>query len=259
MQPSFRVCRCVVPAVTLAAACLSYSTHAAEKAEGTPATNHGLPLVFEENFENGADRWEPKSPDGWKMAEEDGKKFYSQHKNIDATKSLPHRSPWNIALLKDLVVGDMVLEVKVRQTSREYPHRDSCIVFGYQDPAHLYYVHFGSTKNDPNANQVFIVNAADRKKITEQEAQPIPWGAKTDWHKVKIVRKVDDGLIEAYFDDMEKPIEVAHDKNFKWGRIGIGTFDDTADFAEVKVWAIKVKPPMYEGVDGPRDVKPANR
>jgi hypothetical protein len=115
----------------------------------------------------------------------------------------------------------------------------------------MYYVHFASTKDDPHANQVFIVNAADRNKITEKEAAPVKWGEKTDWHTLKIVRNVGDGLIEAYFDDMEKPIEVAHDKTFKWGRIGIGTFDDTADFASVKLWGNKVKPGLREGLDAP--------
>ena len=42
---------------------------------------------------------------------------------------------------------------------------------------------------------------------------------------------------------MEKPIETAHDKTFTWGRIGMGTFDDTADFAEVKLWGKKAESP----------------
>jgi hypothetical protein len=239
-------------AILLAAAAAPYSTLvAADKSDAKGDTRNGLPLVFEETFSGGADRWEPKNAEGWKIVEENGAKIFSQHKNIDATKQLPHRSPWNIALLKDLTLGDFVMEVKVRQTSREYPHRDSCLVFDYQDPAHMYYVHFASTKDDPHANQVFIVNAADRNKITEKEAQPVKWGEKTDWHRLKIVRKADDGLIEAYFDDMDKPIEVAHDKTFKSGRIGIGTFDDTADFAEVKIWGNKAKPALNEGIDGP--------
>ena len=117
-------------------------------------------------------------------------------------------------------------------------------MFGYQNPAHLYYVHFAPAKNDPNADQVFIVNDADRKMITDKDhpSPGIDWGDQKTWHRLKIVRKVNDGLIEAYFDDMEKPIETAHDKTFTWGRIGIGTFDDTADFAEVKLWGEKVKP-----------------
>jgi hypothetical protein len=230
--------------------------HATSAAETSSDKKTGevakFPLLLDENFSSGAARWTPASPEGWKIIDIDGGKAFSEFKNINIEKKLPHRSPWNIALLNDINVGDFVLEVKVRETAREYPHRDSCLVFGYQDPAHMYYVHFASTKNDPHANQVFIVNAADRLKISEKEAEPVKWGGQTDWHRLKIVRHVADGLIEAYFDDMEKPIEVAHDKTFTWGRIGMGTFDDTADFAEVKLWGNKVKPGAREGLDEPK-------
>jgi hypothetical protein len=205
---------------------------------------------LDENFSKGADHWQPASPEGWKVIDVDGGKAFSEFKNVDITKKLPHRSPWNIALLKDIYVGDFVLEVKVRETAKEYPHRDCCLVFGYQNPEHFYYTHFASTTKDPHANQIFIVNAADRAKITEGDAEAVKWGSKTDWHRLKIVRTVSDGLIAAYFDDMEKPIETAHDKTFESGRIGIGTFDDTADFAEVKLWGNKVKTPVND-VDYP--------
>lgn len=99
---------------------------------------------------------------------------------------------------------------------------------------------------------MFIVNDADRLMITDKDHQSpgIDWVDQKAWHRLKIVRKVADGLIEAYFDDMEKPIETAHDKTFTWGRIGMGTFDDTADFAEVKLWGEKVTP-TAENVDYP--------
>ncbi len=240
MRP-FRVRFAVVLALSLVAV-----VQAADK-KSPDKTGRDLPLLLDENFSKRADRWSPASPEGWKLIDENGQKIFSEFKNVNIEKKLPHRSPWNIALLKDVNVGDFIMDVKVRETAHEYPHRDCCLVFGYQDPAHLYYVHFASTKNDAHANQVFIVNAADRLKISEKEAEPVKWGEPTAWHNLRIVRNVSDGLIEAYFDDMEKPIMVAHDKTFKWGRIGIGTFDDTADFAEVKLWGNKVKPEVNEG------------
>ena len=42
------------------------------------------------------------------------------------------------------------------------------------------------------------------------------------------MRKVADGTIEIYFDDMKKPLMTANDKTFAWGQIGLGTFDDAA-------------------------------
>ncbi|MBW8883948.1 MAG: hypothetical protein JF612_04050, partial [Planctomycetia bacterium] len=39
--------------------------------------------------------------------------------------------------------------------------------------------------------------------------------------------------IEIYFDDLQKPVMTANDKTFAYGRIGLGTFDDTADWDDI--------------------------
>ena len=214
-----------------------------------PAAAPNMPLLLDEDFSKGADRWAPAWPEGWKIIDIDGRKAYSEFQNPELKP--PKRSPWEIALLKEIEVGDFVLEVKMRETAHEYPHRDSVVVFGYQGPTNFYYVHFAPVTGDQNADQMFIVNDADRKKITDNDhlSTGAVWGEPTQWHRLKVVRKVADGLIEAYFDDMEKPLMVAHDKTFTWGRIGIGTFDDTADFAEVKLWGNKANPPATEAGD----------
>jgi len=133
-------------------------------------------------------------------------------------------------------VGDFDLEAKVRSTCKPYPHQDACLVFGYQDPVHFYYVHLGR-KTDDHANQVFIVKDAPRTKISTRTTDGTPW---TDgWHKVRIVRRVADGTIAVYFDDMKAPAMTATDKTFTWGRVGLGSFDDTADWADVTLRGIK--------------------
>lgn len=188
-----------------------------------------LPVVLNETFDQGADRWEPLDAKQWKVEEVDGNKIYRQHEKKSSYKP-PHRSPLNIALLKEVKAGDMVLTLKVRSTHADYGHRDACIVFGYQDPAHFYYVHLGA-KTDDHANQIFIVNDAPRTKISTKTTEGTKWT--DDWHQVKIVRKVEDGTIEIYFDDMKTPCMTATDKTFGAGRIGIGTFDDTADYDDI--------------------------
>lgn len=239
-----------------AAAAIFFVSHCAALAADT----NGLPKLLDENFSTGSEHWQPASPEGWKLIEVDGGKAFSEFKSVDISKKLPHRSPWNIALLKDVVVSDFVLDVKVRETAKESPHRDVCLVFGYQNPGHFYYVHFARVANDPHADQIFIVNDADRKAITDQDhlSPGVKWGDQSQWHRLRIVRQEADGLIEAYFHeddapftDADKPLMTAHDKTFPWGQIGIGTFDDTADFAEVKLWGNKVKPSINEGIDYP--------
>ena len=57
----------------------------------------------------------------------------------------------------------------------------------------------------------------------------------------KIVRNATDGTIEVYFDDRKKPIMTAVDKTFTWGQVGVGSFDDTGNWREVKLSGVKVE------------------
>jgi len=196
-----------------------------------------LPVVFEETFEKGADHWQPLDEKQWQIKKTAKGQVYSQYVKESAYKP-PHRSPTNVALLKDVTVGDLVLTAKVQSTHPDYGHRDAVVVFGYQDPAHFYYVHLGKQADD-HANQIFIVNGDARKKISLTSTSGTNWD--DNWHNVKVVRKVSGGAIEIYYDDMTKPVMTAKDETFKWGRIGVGTFDDTSDWDDIVVRGTKVE------------------
>ena len=145
------------------------------------------------------------------------------------------RSPFNIALLKHVVVGDFILEVDLAQTGREYGHRDLCLFFGAKDPTNFYYVHM-ATKADDHANNIFLVNDAPRVKIASKTSDGTNWGATNSWHKVRIERQLEDGSIKVYFDNMEEPVMEASDTHFDFGRIGFGSFDDTGKFDNIRIW-----------------------
>ncbi len=204
----------------------------AEERPAAPA----LPLLFQDDFSKGADHWKPSDPAAWKIVQLKDSSAYSQFQQ--SKYKPPHRSPLNFSLVKDLSVGDLVLEAQAQSTTKDYPHRDLCLFFGYQDPAHYYYVHLGK-KTDDHANQIFIVNGADRKKISTKTTEGTPW---TDaWHHLKLVRKVKEGTIEMYFDDMKNPAMTATDKTFTWGQVGVGSFDDTGNWRDVKIYGVKAE------------------
>ena len=196
-----------------------------------------LPLVYKDDFEHGAEHWQPTDEKAWRIAQVDGNHVYSQFVK-QSNYEPPHRSPYNISLLKDVRVGDFELNVKVLSTHEDYGHRDVCLVFGYQDPAHYYYVHLGREADD-HANQIFIVNDAPRTKISLTSTEGTPWDDK--WHHVRIVRRADDGTIEVYFDDMTKPVMTAKDKTFTSGQVGLGSFDDTSDWDDFSLRGRKVE------------------
>jgi hypothetical protein len=203
-------------------------------AHDTPADK--LPLAFEDDFSKGADRWKPTDAKAWKVIDTREGKAFSQFQQ--SKYKPPHRSPLNFALIRDLVVGDFVLEALAQSTVKDYDHRDLCLFFGYQGPAQFYYAHLAK-RTDDRANQIFIVNKADRKKISSKTTPGTKW---TDgWHHLKLVRKVSDGSIAVYFDDVKTPAMTATDKTFTWGQVGVGSFDDAGNWRAVKLYGVKVK------------------
>src|SRR4051812_31554581 len=94
-----------------------------------------LPLVFQEDFSKGAERWQPSDPMAWKIIDTPRGKAFSQFKQ--SSYKPPVRSPLNFALVKDLLVTDFVLEARLQSTVKDYAHRDMCLFFGYQDPSHF--------------------------------------------------------------------------------------------------------------------------
>lgn len=187
-------------------------------------------VVFQDDLASGIDHWEILDPKTWKLTSEGDNAALE----ITARKSdyrPPHRSPFHIALIKDLEVESFDITFKVRSTKDTGNHRDCCVFFGYQDNAHFYYAHLGA-KPDQASGQIMIVKDAPRTPMT-QNTQRIPW---TDaWHTVRLVRDFESGLIAVYFDDLENPIMSVEDHTFGSGRIGIGSFDDMNAFDDVVV------------------------
>ena len=73
-------------------------------------------------------------------------------------------------------------------------------------------------------------------RSAKQTTKGANWGLGV-WHKVRLERKLSDGSIKVYFDDMTKPIMIAEDKSFGSGHIGFGSFDDTGMVDNIRVWA----------------------
>ena len=218
-------------------------------AAATCSAEEPLPLLVAEDFEDGLGRWQTTDLDtlkpfwGIETLSTRGQPNHVLRVLGKSDYRPPHRSPHSISLLKNLVVGDFELTVDVQNTNvKAGGHRDLCLFWGYQDPSHYYYVHFGA-KADPHACQIFIVNDAPRTMITVDQAVGTPW---TDgWHRLKVVRNVDNGTIEVFFDAMDKPLMTAHDSTFTWGQIGIGTFDDHGNFDNLVLRGLKVERPSH--------------
>jgi len=198
----------------------------------------GLPLVFQDDFDEPTpERFVFSDPAAWRWRKEDGRTVLEQFQASQVEN--PVRSPFNRALVRGLHLTDVVIDVRLQSTIKDYDHRDMCLFFGFQDPSHLYYVHLGK-KADEHANQIFIVDGAPRKKISLKSTAGTPW---TDtWHHARVVRRVESGEITVFFDNMEEPVMRAVDKTFGSGLVGLGTFDDTGRFDELRIYGERVAP-----------------
>lgn len=200
-----------------------------------------LPVIVEEDFESGTDRWQTTDPDPadsvWEVVEattEPGQSGNHAFRVKGISKyQPPYRSPHSIAWLKDVKLGDFEFTARVQNTNPSGgDHRDLCIFWGRQSPSEFYYVHLGA-KPDPHACQIFIVNNDKRTMITRDQSAGTPWS--DGWHDIKVTRDVSDGTMKVYFDEMTKPHMTARDTTFGAGEIGIGTFDDSGNFDEIVV------------------------
>ena len=207
------------------------------------ADEEEIPLVHREDFSKDASAWQTTDDSKWKLTTVEGNQVFEL---LGVSKYRPpFRSPHSIALLKDKIVGSFVLTARIQTTQTSRGHRDLCFFFNYQDPSHFYYLHLGE-KPDPNSSQIFIVNHAPRKNLILSK-EGIPW-KNGRFHDLKIVRDVESGKIDVYFDDMEKPVKSAVDKTFTWGQVGIGSFDDRGYFDDIVLRGVEIRKGKAEGL-----------
>ncbi len=147
----------------------------------------------------------------------------------------PLRRPSAVAVVNGPDLTDATLEVELRSTAAlppTTPRRDALLIVGYQSPSRFYYVHISAVRDDVH-NGIFVVNDADRRRIdSRSEVAPLVDQA---WHRARVERTTADGRIEVFVDDRDEPIMVASDSTLTWGRAGVGSFDDTAEFRRVHV------------------------
>lgn len=212
----------------VAALSLCCVTHLAWAEDASNAKQADASVVFKEDFEAGIDRWQLLDPATWELQSKDGNTTFAITKR-ESSYQPPVRSPGHVALIKDLDLESFEISFRVRSTKDTGNHRDCCVFFAYQDDKHFYYAHLGA-KPDPASGQIMIVREAPRLALTKN-TNLVPWD--DQWHQVRLVRRMPEGSIEVFFDDMSKPIMSVIDKTFDKGRIGIGSFDDMNEFDDI--------------------------
>jgi len=85
-----------------------------------------MPLLFEADFEDGRlGEWQATDSFAWRIEPGHDGKVLALYQQSEYEPRV--RSPFNINLVRNFVVGSFVLEVKMRSTTKDYGHRDMCL------------------------------------------------------------------------------------------------------------------------------------
>jgi hypothetical protein len=150
------------------------------------------------------------------------------------------RRPGALAILQTPPLGDASIEVELRSDAPEdVIRRDLLLVAGWQSPTRFYYVHLSAVR-DAVHNGIFVVDAADRRRIDDLSDRP-PLKDRA-WHRARLVRSASTGRLEVFVDGEATPIMAATDRSIPSGRLGVGSFDDTGAFRGIRVQGVPTVP-----------------
>ena len=182
----------------------------------------GMDLLVDESFDSESlSAWLTYPKGVWRVAEDGG----------NQALQLAQPSGFAGAVLKDYEVTDFVLTVRGRCTIKS---GDIDLLFGWRDPAHLYYIHYAPFTR-PGYNMIAVKNGGTRVPIHIEKKPPARLTGQ-EYHVLRVERYADTGEIRGYIDDLEKPIFTAVDKTFKSGLVGIGSYGDAGFFDDVRLY-----------------------
>lgn len=202
--------------------CLLVLTSLTNAVPASPSIN------FEDNFtSSNLHAWQFPYAEDWQIAADGPLYFLHMLRNREP---LVPRRPMQFALLKGVNVGSFTFQAQVRRAGRSV-----MMVFNYVDGLHFYYTHLSvdSGVQQPVHNGIFMVDGAPRRRIAGETAAPVL--PDQDWHTVRVRRDVKTGSIEVFVDKETQPRFSVVDHTFTCGQVGLGSFDETGDFTNVRL------------------------
>ena len=165
----------------------------------------------------------------WQIDREDGAAVLHLAKARD---SLPGpRRPIQFALTEVPHYSRLTVEADVKPLGKSL-----IIVFAYQDSAHFNYAHLSidGGKLVPVHNGIFHVYGGERVRISELDGPPA-FPQNNHWYHATLTHDAITGAVAVAVDG--KPVATlrAMDVSLGPGKVGLGSFDETAEFKNVKI------------------------
>jgi hypothetical protein len=171
------------------------------------------------------EKWDVQSASDWVV----GNNLLQLKVSAEPPAGQPRR-PMKYALLESKPFSKVTVEAEIKRNGRSL-----IIVYAWQDEAHFDYAHISvDTAASQNVhNGMFHIFGGERVRISSLEG---PGSLPTqDWTPVKLVFDGETGHCYVEVNGKRNPSLDAVDLSLRRGRVGIGSFDETGDFRNVKV------------------------
>jgi len=188
-----------------------------------------------DDFEDGvADGWTPYNDNGnvnvnrWEVIEDEGDMAYFLNDTTYANLGGKRLGEYSL-LAAQYADFTFTAQAKLGDDVASNALADYAVVFGFQDNKNYYYAMFN---NDKTATTLFKVVDGTREKLAAaSDASTTDWLTDNLYHSIKVSRMGSE--IKVYFDN--KLIMNVNDDRFGAGQVGVGSYNDSAYFDDVKV------------------------
>lgn len=141
------------------------------------------------------------------------------------------RRPIQFALADAASYGRLSLEADVKPLGSSL-----MIVFAYRDEAHFDYAHLSvdTAAKQPVHNGIFHVYGGERVRISSERG-PAAFEAKGRWYHVKLSHDAASGTVSVTVDGAPVPALEGVDRSLGPGKVGVGSFDETGEFKQIRI------------------------
>jgi len=189
----------------------------------------GLPVDAADTLAVFNRHWTVPVAADWQVAQEDG---ITALQLINPREPPPGpRRPIQFALTDIPRYNKLTVAVDAKPLGRSV-----MIVFAYQDSAHFDYVHLSTDPGTrvPVHNGVFHVYGGERVRISNAEGPPA-FPQNNRWYRIELSHDAKSGAVTVTVDGKSVPALRAVDTSLGPGKIGVGSFDETAEFRNLKI------------------------
>jgi hypothetical protein len=175
-------------------------------------------------------KWSVPVPSDWKVEKDGGTEVLRMLSSRGPVPGVPRR-PTQFALANAPDFQRVTLEADVKRLGKSL-----IIVFAYKDPAHFNYAHLSADTGlaQPVHNGIFHVFGGERVRISPQTG-PASLPSAEEWYHVRLTHDASTGIVGVTVNGAPIPSLDAVDLSLGAGKIGLGSFDETALFKNVKI------------------------